>query len=105
MRSSVNCLLYFLVFDFSLFVSLCSFSRINCSSEPQTSSARFSICKCKYNFMSPHLGLCGFFRLKNFNIGSLLSKSQSFNRYSFFASVLVINECLSSLSLQLSQTQ
>lgn len=68
------------------------------------SSCHWLTCKCKYNFISPHLTLCGFFLEMNFKIGSRLSKSQSFSKYSVFASVLVIKECLSSLSRHPSQT-
>lgn len=93
-------LLNFLILDSCLLTSRFSRSSSNASSVPQTSSALFSTCKCRYSFISPHLMLCGFLRTMNFKGGSRLSMSQSFKRYSSFASVLVISECLSLLSLK-----
>ena len=90
----------FLIFPSSRFSSRNLRSVSKFSSEPHTFRARSSTWSCKYNFISPQRGLCGFFRIIYFSGGSLLSKSQSFKRYSFFASVLVISVCFSSLSLK-----
>lgn len=115
----LTCWLNFFVFVFSRFVSRNSFSSSNFSSVSQTSRARFSTysqrvayiglisvvpkvsqylptCDLKYSFISPHLGLCGFFRKIKRKIGSRRSRSQSFNRYSWRASVRVISAYLSS---------
>lgn len=93
-------LLNFLTLAPSRFISRISFSFSSFSSEPQTSKALCSICKWRYNFISPQFTLWGFFRMIYFSAGSRLSRSQSFSKYSCLASVLVIKECFPSLSLE-----
>ncbi len=52
--------------------------------------------------MSPHRGLCGFFLTMNLSGCSFrLSKSESFSRKVFFASVFVISSCFPSFSVSL----
>lgn len=116
----------FVAFCFSCLNSIC---RSTSSSEPQTSNALFSTCKheilfsivfCphvnmllyqnyfypltwskRYNFISPHLELCGFLPKINRSGGERKSISQSFNKYSFLASVLVIKSNFSFPNLSL----
>lgn len=115
MQLPLTSLLNFLILDFSRLFSRSSLSSSSLSNVSHISRARFSTykvrlfltvtsrkivahntCGRKNSFMSPHLGLCGFFFKMKRRTGSLRSRSQSFSKNSALASVFVMRACLSS---------